>query len=168
MDNKSITSDNSRENQDSGRVNEVTWDNSVRMLEYFQQEWQYRHSHFWNICIKLFILNIIVTMLPFTSEIFGIIISVNSIPSIIFSITGCIISILALVIMNDESKKLMAVGKVKYRINNQMNDLYKYHSYVDDMSRRRNLLAGKLPKYIFIFQLIVNGFLISYYFYQFL
>lgn len=41
-------------------------------LKYFQDEFQYRHKHFWNVMIKLFVLDVVILLLPFSTEIFGI------------------------------------------------------------------------------------------------
>lgn len=42
------------------------------MLQFFQDEFIYRHTHFWNILMKLFILDAIIVLLPLVSEIMGI------------------------------------------------------------------------------------------------
>lgn len=39
-------------------------------LKYFQDEFQYRHKHFWNVMIKLFVLDVVILLLPFSTEIF--------------------------------------------------------------------------------------------------
>lgn len=66
----------------------VSPENTLKMLDYFQNEWLYRHKHFWDISIKLFLFNLVFTMLPFISEAFGITFRLNQFPMLTFPIFG--------------------------------------------------------------------------------
>ncbi len=47
---------------------EKDFDRDYQMLNYFQDEFLYRHKHFWNIGMKSFLL----TIIPIANEIFGL------------------------------------------------------------------------------------------------
>ncbi len=128
----------------------------LEMLKYFQDEFQYRHKHFWDIAIKLFILDIIVLLLPVSTEILGInLILIKSEYIAFFSLFGVLIAVLTYCILTDEAKKISAVNKAKYRINRQMKEKYQYVNYVGNMADKRKQLAFSLPKYILAVEIIM-------------
>lgn len=49
-----------------------TFQNDLEMLKFFHDEFIYHHELFWKLLIKLTILSVVVTILPLTSEIFGV------------------------------------------------------------------------------------------------
>lgn len=123
------------------------------MLDYFQQEWLYRHQHFWNVSIKLFLFNIVLTMLPFISGAFGITFDLKQIPVLIFPIIGFLLAIVCYFITKGEAKRLDEVGGVKYKINRQMNILYQYNKYHKTNSSKKKL-AYLMPMIILVFELL--------------
>lgn len=58
--------------EESQTTNINEFDRDVQMLKYFQDEFLYRHKHFWNILVKSFLLTVTVTIIPIIKEIFGI------------------------------------------------------------------------------------------------
>lgn len=141
----------SKEQNITVEVNEA---NTLKMLDYFQQEWVYRHQHFWNLTIKLFTLNIIITMLPFISEAFGITFRVQLFPSMIFPIIGLILAFISCYITEQEATRLSAVGRAKYDIINQMDKLYQYHMFEKKDSKK--WMAPTIPKLILVFQVFIS------------
>lgn len=119
------------QSQDELQNPKNSWDMDIAMLNYFQNEWIYRHTHFWKIAIKLFLFNSIVTILPYVSTAFGVAIHVDNFNPYLFPILGFIITFVTFYILNDESKKLTAVGQTKYRINGAMEEKYRYLNYTD-------------------------------------
>lgn len=125
-------------------------------LKYFQDEFQYRHKHFWNVMIKLFVLDVVILLLPFSTEIFGISLAPIKPEYIVcFPIFGALVAILTYVILNDEAKKISAVNKAKYRISRELPEKYHYENYVGNMDDKRKQLAFSLTKYILMVELIM-------------
>lgn len=114
-----------------------TFKQDIEMLNYFQNEFMYRHTHYWNILIKFFLLTIIITILPVTSEVLGVVL--DNIPQkslLIFPALGLIVAIFSSFILLDEAKKLQAVNEAKYRINRQnMAKKYHYAHYNDKVGK---------------------------------
>ena len=104
------------------------FEHDLAMLNYFQEEFMFRQKHYWDILIKLFALSIIVTILPITSEVFGIsLISIHQRFLLIFPAIGLIISLCSLFLLLGEAKRIRAVNDAKYRINRQyMDEKYQY------------------------------------------
>ena len=48
------------------------FEQDLQMLQYFQDEFQYRHKHFWYILILLFVLCVVIIILPIAPEVMGI------------------------------------------------------------------------------------------------
>ncbi len=136
----------------------VTEENTFRMLDYFQQEWKYRHQFFWSILIKLFLLNLFVTMLPFVVEAFGVTVDVSQFPAYIFPAIGALLAIVCYVITQREANRLSAVGEAKYKINMNMDRLYQYKDINNNGEAigGKNRMANSLPKLILCFQILIS------------
>lgn len=90
----------------NNNFNKDNFDMDYQMLNYFQEEFIYRHKHFWNIVIKSFLLTITITIIPIVSEIFGI--TFNDIISnflLVFPMMGFALAIGSFMLLLDESKK---------------------------------------------------------------
>lgn len=131
-----------------------TIENKIKMLEYFQGEWLYRHDLFWKNGLKLFVFNLVVTMLPFITTAFGVQIQSGKYPLILFPILGIGIAQFNYKCMQDEAEKLSAVGNAKYRIADSLPELFQYDKYVDDMQDRKKRSALSIPRYLYFFQII--------------
>lgn len=125
------------------------------MLEYFQGEWLYRHELFWKNGLKLFVFNLVVTMLPFITIAFGVQIQSDKYPQILFPILGIGIAAFNYKCMQDEAEKLSAVGNAKYRIADSLPKLFQYYKYVDDMQDRKKKSSLSIQKYLYVFQIII-------------
>lgn len=138
----------------SNDMNEIQQD--FEALKYFQDEFQYRHKHFWNVMIKLFVLDVVVLLLPISTEIFGISLApLKPEYAVCFPFFGALIAILTFIILNDEAKKISAVNKAKYRIARGLPEKYHYENYVGNMSDRRKQLAFNLTKFLLMVELIM-------------
>lgn len=116
--------------QNNNQKNEKIFDRDYQMLNYFQEEFIYRHKHFWNIVIKSFLLTITITIIPIVSEIFGL--TFNDIISnflLVFPAMGTALAIVSFLLLLDEGKKMEAVNIAKYRINKKMDVKYQYYFY---------------------------------------
>ena len=51
------------------------FNNTFQMLNYYQEEFLYRHKHFWNVLTKSVILISTITTIPITSEFLGIVVN---------------------------------------------------------------------------------------------
>ena len=149
---------------------DATFEHDFQMLNYFQEEFKYRHQHYWEILIKLFTFTIGVTVLPVISGVFGL--NLSSVPRsflICFPGIGAMLSLFSFFILYDKAKKLSAIGHAKYRVNVMLMDP-KYHyefynkAYLEHIqnntdhskSAKHKLLAYKM---IWI-KLIVEWFII--------
>lgn len=130
--------------------------NDKQMLDYFQNEWLYRHKHYWGLVLKLNAFNFTVSLLPFITSLFGVDIKLDRFPPVIFPVAGIVLAIVTYWIITDEAKKLSAVGKAKYRINESMDALYHYETYVPDKNNPKNKSSFKISVFCLIFQLIVS------------
>ena len=134
-------------NEINAKTNEPTINESTyKMLQYFQDEWKYRHVHIWNILKIFFVVNIAVTLFPFFTGIIDLETKAFYIPSIIFPIAGLVIAIFTFIILNSEVKRLQAVDIAKYRIANMLPEEYRYHNYVTNnymMTSTENSWEGK-------------------------
>lgn len=103
----------------------------LEMLKYFQDEYKFRHAHFWGLAIKLLIMETIILFLPITSSVLGIELKeIRQKEALLFPIFGVFIAILTFKILHKEAKNINAVGTVKYRINKEMDKKYHYHMNV--------------------------------------
>jgi heme/copper-type cytochrome/quinol oxidase subunit 4 len=142
-------------------INEIQQDFEV--LKYFQDEFQYRHKHFWNVMIKLFVLDVVILLLPFSTEIFGISLAPIKPEYIVcFPVFGALIAILTFIILNDEAKKISAVNKAKYRIARGLPEKYHYENYAGNMDDKRKQLAFSLTKFVLAVELIMVIIVLAY------
>lgn len=117
--------------EESQTTNTNEFDRDVQMLKYFQDEFLYRHKHFWNILVKSFLLTVTVTIIPIIKEIFGIEFDNEAITKylIVFPLLGLALAIGSFLLLIDESRKLRNVNNVKYQINQRMDEKYQYIFY---------------------------------------
>ncbi len=121
-------------------------DEIVKMLNYYQDEWKFRQTHFWNLAIRMFTLNLIITMLPFVNSIGGMVM-INRIPPYAFLIAAIIISLIELFILLAEGIRHIDVGKTKTRINGMLPAPYRY--YENEKKEKRKSEYDKLINKIF-------------------
>ncbi len=104
----------------------------LEMLKFYQQEFQYRINHLWNILIKLFFLCVIVCLIPFVSEIVGIkfnIIDNNTnvaLVSLFFPSVGFFISIFSWWILRNETQRMNVADDSKANILEKLPQAYRY------------------------------------------
>lgn len=137
-----------------------------QMLSYFQEEFTYRHKHFWNVLTKSFLLTITITIIPVVSEIGGL--KFNDVIRgflFIFPIAGAGLAIGGFLLLWDEGKKMNAVNIVKYRINQKMPSVYHYFFYdkfsEDEFRNRRGKKRCPLAKSLAVLLLVVEISIIS-------
>ena len=134
----------------------LSFNNTLEIMEYYQEEFKYRHEHYWNILFKMFIFNVIIIILPITSQAMGFTLSDASTKfGVIFPILGIFIAYLTKIILEDEAKKISAVNKVKYNINKTLPKKYRYYDYVPDKTDSKVQLAHNLIKIIFFIEIVL-------------
>ena len=121
--------------KDHSKAKDITTEDSkfehdFQMLQYFQEEFVYRHKHFWSLAIKCFLLTVIITIVPIVSEISGIVFAeLIDRFLIVFPAIGFILACGSHYLLLDEAKKMSNVNKAKYRINKLMDERYHYNFY---------------------------------------
>ena len=114
-----------------------TFENDLKMLNFFQNEFYYRHKHYWSLVIKSFTFVLFVTTLPITTGVLGI--SVAKMPKWIlycFPVLGMIISSLSAYILCGEARRMSTVSKAKYRINRDLMDQKYQYEFFDPTARK--------------------------------
>lgn len=132
------------------------FEEDIKMLTYFHDEFMYRHKHYWDTLIKLFLLTVVISILPITTQIFGI--ELSHLPRLIlfcFPALGLIVSVFSLVILHQEAKRMSAVNTAKYRINKQMDPLYHYDYFDKDEKKKSTPLSLQMPVVVFLFEFII-------------
>lgn len=127
------------------------------MLKFFHDEYIYHHKHFWQVLFKLSTLSIVVTILPLTSEIFGVKLDeISQGAKFFFPSLGLLTSIFSLIIMLQEANRLRWIGNSKAVVNN---DMPKHYRYTQNETRKIKVsLAVLIPWLTFGFELIVISF----------
>lgn len=112
----------------------------IEMLKYFQDEFKYRHTHFWNILIKFFMLSVTIAVLPMTSSIFGI--ELNDMArkmTFVFPFVAVGIAFLGRYILNGEAKRLYTVQEAKYRVSRGLEEQYQYYFWNNRLGNAKEL-----------------------------
>ncbi|MBE6951345.1 MAG: hypothetical protein E7451_08435 [Ruminococcaceae bacterium] len=105
----------------------------LEMLKYFQDEFIYRHKHFWSILFKIFTLVIVICIMPFASEIAGIkLIDSARAYSLCFPVVAFLLASFGKITLEDEATKMQAVNKAKYTLNRQHMDKRFHYFYYND------------------------------------
>lgn len=138
-----------------------TFHQDIEMMRYFQDEFMFRHRHYWDILIKFFTLTVIISILPIASQIFGI--ELNAIPHrylLCFPTLGFIISVISLIIQLGESKKMSSANEAKYYINkHHMDPKYRYKFYDDVIgtkdTNKNRWLSFMLPWIVFSVEILI-------------
>jgi hypothetical protein len=115
--------------------NHDKFEQDLKMLEYFQSEFEYRHQHYWRILERFFILFIVVATLPILKGLLGIeILGEFNRHVVVFQIAALAIAVIQLTVLLDEGKKIRAVNKTKYELNKRMTyPRYRYYLYSEQM-----------------------------------
>lgn len=132
------------------------FDHDLKMLNYFQNEFYYRHKHYWNLTIKACAFSMSVSTLPLTTGVFGF--STESLPVWLlyyFPAFGLIVALFSAYMLYGEAKRMTAVNDAKRRINAHMEELYHYVSYQTKKKRPAEYIAFSMVAIIFFLELIV-------------
>ena len=140
------------------------FEKDFQMLQYFQDEFMYRHKHFWQLLFKLFTLSIAVTIIPLTSQVFDIKFSETiKAFSYWFPFMGLLIAILGTYLLQSEAKRMSAVGSAKSTLSKKMGERYQYQyfdenaknsSSLKDINKKKHL-AHQLPIIVFLVELVI-------------
>lgn len=105
----------------------------LEVLKYFQDEFKFRCTHFWNISIKMFLLIVAVSVLPLFNSFWGMVLGDLPNPkwTLIFPILAILITILSIVILWQEEKRLQYTKDMKYDIKNKYIKSYSYDEYIN-------------------------------------
>lgn len=131
-------------------------EHDIAMLNYYQNEFLYRHTHYWNLAIKLFIITVVITILPLTTSAFGI--EFNNITDkkllLCFPVLGLITALIGFLILRNEAKRINAVNRAKYRINRECLPIkYQYIQYENKDAKKWQTFV--ISNYILIAELLV-------------
>ena len=91
-----------------------TFEKDLAMLKFFQEEFLYRHKHYWDVLMKTFLVAVVVTVLPIVSEVLGV--KLDDLPRqylFFFPALGAAISLLSYDLLRRESDRLNRVGGFK-------------------------------------------------------
>lgn len=152
-----------------------SFEQDLKMLQYFQDEFEYRHKHYWSIMERFFILFIIVATLPVLKGVFGIEMNHDYVRHVmVFEVAAVAIAVIQLIVLLNEGQKIRAINCSKYDLNRKMTEA-KYHYYMYSEEKPKTLrkkikspkdgkadkktgkigLAQLLPYLIFAFQIII-------------
>lgn len=122
-----------------------TFQQDLEMMRYFQDEFMFRHKHYWNILIKFFSLTVIISILPIASQVFGI--ELNAIPHrylLCFPSLGLLVSVISLIILLSEAKKMSSANDAKYCINKHCMDPKYHYKFYDEVIGTKNSNKKKM------------------------
>lgn len=142
----------------TSKESDVNFENSLKMMQYFQEEFQVRSKHYWDILIKMLIFDMLIIALPIMSEAMGFSLADIGKYKFILPGIGLFIAVLTYIILEDEAKKIAAVNKAKYEINELLPTQYRYRNCKDDKNEKyekKNQMAHKLPKYVLAMETIM-------------
>jgi hypothetical protein len=127
--------------------NRDKFEQDLKMLEYFQSEFEYRHQHYWRILERFFILFIVVATLPILKGLLGIeILGEFNRHVVVFQIAALAIAVIQLIVLLDEGKKISAVNKTKYELNKRMEyPRYRYYLY-SEQEKKKKTKSKEQPK----------------------
>lgn len=112
------------------------FDCDIEMIKYFQEEFVYRHKHYWNIVFKVFTMVVITSLFPFASEISGIrLIETARLYSLCFPVIAFVVACLGKFVLDDEATKIKAVNNAKYAVNKCMIKRFHYDFYNPDVGK---------------------------------
>lgn len=140
-----------------------TFENDFKVLNFFQDEFYYRHKHYWSLLIKSFTFVLLITTLPITTGVLGF--SVLEMPKWIlccFPILGIIISSLSTYVLCGEARRMNAVNNAKYRINKYLMDKKYQYEFFDldtkkssDQKNHSKWLAYKMVYIILLVEILI-------------
>lgn len=135
-------------------------DITLEMMKYYQEEFMYRHKHYWDLVVKFFVLFVVVSTLPIISGILGVELKELSQKNLIcFPLIGVIIAIFSRYILLGEVKRLAAVNKAKYRINRELLPTEYQYEFFDKKNKNeeKKRFSFQLPNIMFVFELLIAG-----------
>ena len=146
---------NHNEEFEKSHERDNNFETDYKMLLYFQDEYKYRHKHFWSTIKMFFILNIAISLLPFISGIINLEINFVKFPIYIFPIVGVCIAIVSFVFLMSEVKTFNLVAQKKYKINELLSEKYHYKRPTDNSKNTKRGMSFKIILTNLIFQIIV-------------
>ena len=133
---------------------------ALEMMKFYQEEFMYRHKHFWDLTVKFFVLFVVVSTLPIISGVLGVEVKDVSTENLIFfPLMGLIIAFLGRYILLKEVKFMGAANKAKYRINEEyLPPKYQYEFFdKENLNSDKKRFSSVFPNVMFIFELLIAG-----------
>lgn len=119
----------------------------IELLKYYQDEWKFRHTHFWNLVVKFFVINIIVCYAPYVSEYLNV-----RYPGGILDLCcigcGALLAFISCYILFEEAKRHNEIGVKKKIILNKI--------YGNEMSKSAYSKGKHLNNSIVIYMCILQ------------
>ena len=139
---------------------EKKMDVALEMMKFYQEEFMYRHKHYWDLIIKFFSLFVLVTTLPIISGVLGVALKeISQKHLVFFPIIGVLIAALGRHVVMMEVKFMASANKSKYRINQKLIPAEYQYEWFDktNLNSKKKRFSFQLPNIIFIFELLIAG-----------
>lgn len=146
-------------------MNQERFNQTMELMKYYQDEFKMRQKHFWELLIKLFTLDTIVSLLPFAKAIAGIELTDSLSHALyIFPIVGIMIAVLSGLLLHAEAKRISYVNRAKYRQNEKLPEDCKYKVFdnleksgVSKLSNsKKPTLSQLIPLIVCLFELAIS------------
>ncbi|SCI44655.1 hypothetical protein [Romboutsia sp. 1001713B170207_170306_H8] len=102
----------------------------IQLLNVYENEWMHRDTILWSNTIKLFLAGLIVTILPYTAELYNLRIP-TTINMKIFPIIGIVFSVILFFISGAYASRLTAIGNTIRDIISMLEYRYQRQSVLD-------------------------------------
>ena len=143
-----------------------TFEKDLAMLKFFQEEFIYRHKHYWDVLMKTFLVAVVITVLPIVSEVLGV--KLDDLPRqylFFFPGLGTAISVLSYDLLRRESDRLNQVSQAKRELSQKMEERYRYQPVQGSGTKAgiayymmRVVLAVELFMALTVFLILLNNY----------
>lgn len=146
-------------------MNQEQFNQTMELMKYYQDEFKMRQKHFWDLLIKLFTLDTVVSLMPFVKAIAGIQLADSLSHALyIFPIVGILIAAFSGLLLNAEARRLSAVNQAKYRQNEELPERCRYRVFkelekngVKKLSEsKKSVMSRWLPWMVCGFELAIS------------
>lgn len=91
----------------------------IELLKYYESQWKYRNTHYWNLVIKDIYVGIIIILFPYLTSVLGVEPSRQLTP-LILSVLGVIISMVFSYLLLCENARMIETRKVILKLINDI------------------------------------------------
>lgn len=133
---------------------------TLEMIKFYQEEFMYRHKHYWDLIIKFFVLFVVVTTLPIISGVLGVELKeVTQKYLVCFPIIGVMIAVFGRHVIMKEVKFMASANNTKYRIIQKLLPEKYQYEYFDkkNLNSKKKKFSFQLPNLMLIFEFLIAG-----------